>query len=89
MIPTHALSMTSHYLSSGETFKQNDSGAIYRCNEQVEITLKGKIENANSSSQWNRSRIGSRRSLRPGMNCLSYFQDQKRKAKDERCSGGI
>lgn len=74
----------SHYLSTGETFKENNNGAIYSYNKQVEITFKGKAENVNSSSQWTRISVNNRKREKAVKNWHSYFKEQKRKAKDER-----
>lgn len=54
----------------------------------AEITFKEKIENVNSSSQWNRTRVHRKRERAEVIDIL-IFKVRKERPKDEGYSGGI
>lgn len=54
----------------------------------AEITFKEKIENVNSSSQWNKTRVHRRRERAEVIDIL-IFKVRKERPKDEGYSGGI
>lgn len=83
--PTHAPSTTSYCLSTGETFKENNNGAIYSYNEQVEITFKRKCKLSFTKDQAGAGIVkGEGRRVTPIG--ILICKTKKEKAKDERYS---